>query len=122
MKTVVAVYSITMGIAMLALWVGLWAFGAIPEMAAKPWEVAMHLTAEFTTAGLLIASGIGLVLGAPWAVRVNLFASGMLVYSLIQTQGYYLQNNAMIFVVLFAVVFFITVAVSPAFRQRQPTA
>lgn len=122
MKTVVAVYSIAMGSLMLAVWLGLWAFGGVPEMTAKPWETAMHLTAEFTTAGLLIASGIGLFIAARWAERLNVFASGMLVYSLIQSPGYYLEKNAMVFVALFAIVFFITVAVSPAFRQRQPTA
>jgi hypothetical protein len=121
MKTIVSVYSIVMGTLMLAVWLGLWAFGAIPELIAKPWETAMHLTAEFTTAGLLIASGIGLLVDAPWATRLNVFASGMLVYSLIQSPGYYLQKNAMMFVALFAAAFFVTIAVSPVFRSRQPT-
>ncbi len=121
MKPVVSVYSVTMGIAMLALWSFSWATGAIPEMTTKPWEIAMHLTAEFTTAGLLIVSGAGLWFGARWATRVNIFASGMLVYSLIQSPGYYLQRNAMIFVVLLAVVFLLTVVISPAFKPRQPT-
>jgi hypothetical protein len=118
MKTVVSVYSITMGALMLALWLAFWAFGAIPDMMQKPWEIAMHLTAEFTTAGLLIASGIGLILEARWATRVNVFASGMLVYSLIQSPGYYLQKNAMIFVTMFAVAFLITVVLSPAFKSE----
>jgi len=121
MKTVVSVYWVTMGVATLALWLFAWATGAIPEMTERPWEIAMHLTAEFTTAGLLIVSGAGLWFGAPWATRVNIFASGMLVYSLIQSPGYYLQHNAMIFVVLFAVVFLLTVMISPAFKLRQPT-
>ena len=121
MKTVVSVYSVTVGVAMLALWSFLWATGTIPEMTERPWEIAMHLTAEFTTAGLLIVSGAGLWFGAPWATRINVFASGMLVYSLVQSPGYYLQRNAMISVLLFAVVFLLTVVISPAFKLRQPT-
>jgi hypothetical protein len=121
MRTIIAVYSITVGIVMLALWAWFWATGAIPEMTTKPWEIAMHLTAEFTTAGLLIASGIGLLLETQWAMQVNVFASGMLVYSLIQSPGYYLQKNAMVYVVLFAAAFLITLAISPAFKLRQPT-
>lgn len=118
MKTVVSVYSLTMGSLMLLLWLGFWVAGAIPEMADKPWEIAMHLTAEFTTAGLLIASGIGLLLDARWAVRVNVFASGMLVYSLIQSPGYYLERSAPIFVLMFAVAFLLTVMLSPAFKPE----
>ena len=118
MKTVVSVYSITMGVAMLTMWTVLWAIGAIPEMMTKPWEIAMHLTAEFTTAGLLVTSGIGLWLDTRWATRVNVFASGMLVYTLIQSPGYYLQHRADILVAMFAVVFLVTVVLSPAFKPR----
>ena len=116
MKTVVAVYSITMGVAMLTMWTVLWAIGAIPEMMTKPWEIAMNLTAEFTTAGLLVTSGIGMWLDTRWAARVNVFASGMLVYTLIQSPGYYLQHRADSFVAIFAVVFLVTVVLSPAFK------
>jgi len=118
MKTIVSVYSITMGVLMLTVWLAFWAFGAIPEMMQTPWEIAMHLTAEFTTAGLLVASGIGLILEARWATRVNVFASGMLVYSLIQSPGYYLQKNALIFVGVFVVAFLVTVVLSPAFKPE----
>ena len=116
MKTVVSVYSITMGVAILVFWSVLWAIGSIPDMLTKPWEIAMHLAAEFTTAGLLLLSGLGLWFRARWALRVNVFASGMLVYSLIQTPGYYLERNAMIFVLMLAVSFLITVLLSPAFK------
>jgi len=116
MKTVVSVYSITMGALIIVFWSVLWATGAIPDLLSKPWEIAMHLTAEFTTAGLLVVSGFGLWFGARWALRVNVFASGMLVYSLIQTPGYYLQRNAMIFVLMLAVSFLLTVLLSPAFK------
>ena len=116
MKTIVSVYSITMGALIVAFWSVLWASGAVPDLLSRPWEIAMHLTAEFTTAGLLLVSGFGLWFGARWALRVNVFASGMLVYSLIQTPGYYLQRNAMIFVLMLAVSFLITVLISPAFK------
>ncbi|MDR3527516.1 MAG: hypothetical protein P4L57_09560 [Rhizomicrobium sp.] len=116
MKTVVSVYSITMGALIIVFWSVVWANGSVPDMLSKPWEIAMHLSAEFTTAGLLLVSGFGLLFGARWALRVNVFASGMLVYSLIQTPGYYLQRNAMIFVLMLAVSFLITVLLSPAFK------
>jgi hypothetical protein len=121
LNRIVAVYSAGMGVLILALWGALWAAGAIPEMMTRPWEVAMHLTAEFTTAGLLIVSGAGLWFAAPWATRINVFASGMLIYSLIESPGRYLEENAMDFVLLFAFAFLATVLISPAFKLRQPT-
>ncbi len=120
MKTVMSVYSITIGVAMIAMWAVLWGTGSIPEMATRPWEIAMHLTAEFTTAILITISGIGLLAGARWASRLNVFASGMLVYSLIQSPGYYLQRNAMIIVLVFALIFLVTVVLSPVFRPTEP--
>lgn len=119
MKTVLSVYSIIVGIAMIAMWAVLWGVGEIPEMMTRPWEITMHLTAEFTTAALLVVSGLGLLAGYRWANRINVFASGMLVYTLIQSPGYYLQHDATIFVLIFAVCFLVTVVLSPAFR-RQP--
>lgn len=121
MTRVVAVYSALVGVLTLIVWGIFWVNGTIADMTTRPWEVAMHLTAEFVTAGLLIVSGIGLWFQARWATRINVFASGMLVYSLIESPGRYLQNNAMDFVVMFIVVFLITVLISPAFKLQQPT-
>ncbi len=122
MKTVLSVYSITIGVAMIAMWSFFWAMGDIPGMMTRPWEIVMHLTAEFTTAALLIISGIGLAVGMRWANRINVFASGMLVYTLIQSPGYYLERNGMIFVLMFAVCFLITVVLSPAFKPAEQRA
>lgn len=116
-RTLVAAYSITMGIVVAVFWTVLWATGSIPDIMMKPWEMVMHLTAEFTMAALLFVSGLGLWFGAHWALRMNMFASGMLVYSLIQTPGYYLQRDAMIFVLMFAVAFLMALLLSPAFKS-----
>lgn len=118
MKTVLSIYSIIVGVAMIATWTVLWGLGEIPEIMTRPWEIAMHLTAEFTTAALLIISGFGLLSGYRWANRINVFASGMLVYTLIQSPGYYLQHDATILVLIFAVCFIVTVGLSPAFKPQ----
>ncbi len=116
MKKLLAIYSVLVGSAMIAMWSVFYAINAVPDVLDKPWEITMHLTAEFTTAGLLIASGFGILARASWANRINLFASGMLVYTLIQSPGYYLQRNAFAFVVMFAACFAATLLLSPAFK------
>jgi hypothetical protein len=118
MKTVLPVYSIIVGIAMIVMWIVLWEVDQIPEMMTRPWEIAMHLTAEFTTAALLVISGFGMLAGYRWADRINIFASGMLAYTLIQSPGYYLQHNATILVLISAVFFLITAVLSPAFKPQ----
>jgi hypothetical protein len=118
MKKILAIYSVLVGAAMIAMWSVFYAFDAIPEVISKPWEIAMHLAAEFTTAGLLILSGFGLLARAPWANRINLFASGMLIYTLIQSPGYYIQRDAAAFVATFALCFVATLLLSPVFKLR----
>ena len=45
----------------------------------------------------------------------------MLVYTLIQSPGYYLGRNGLAFVAMFAVCFFLTLLQSPAFKPLQQT-
>jgi hypothetical protein len=120
MKKLLAIYSVLVGAAMVAMWCVFYALDAIPEVINKPWEITMHLTAEFITASLLILSGFGLLARANWANRVNLFASGMLVYTLIESPGYYLQRNAIAFVAMFALCLVATLLLSPAFKLQPP--
>jgi hypothetical protein len=121
MKKVLAIWSVVVGAAMMAAWCTFYAINAVPVIDNAPWEATMHLTAEFTTAALLIISGMGLLARARWAVQVNIFASGMLVYTLIQSPGYFLQHRALVFVAGFAGCFLLTVLLSPAFRRRPQT-
>jgi hypothetical protein len=58
---------------------------------------------------------------AGWAGRTDIFASGMLVYTLIQSPGYYLERNSLAFVAMFAVCFFLTLLLSPAFKPLPQT-
>jgi len=121
MKKLLALYSILVGAAMIAMWCVFYALNAIPEVIDKPWEIAMHLAAELTTAALLIFSGLGLLARAGWAMRVNLFATGMLVYTLIQSPGYYLERHGLAFVAMFALCFAATLVLSPAFKPQPRT-
>jgi hypothetical protein len=118
MKKLQAIYSILVGIGLFCLWCLLYAFGDISEVVARPWETTLHLSAEFTTALLLIVSGLGLLARRRWAERVNIFATGMLVYSLIQSPGTYLQQGAFALVALFGVCFVLTIVLSPVFKPE----
>jgi hypothetical protein len=65
-------------------------------------EIALHLTAEFVTATLLVAGGI--VVLADGRTVVLAIALGMLLYTVIQSPGYFVSRREWAPVGLFALV------------------
>jgi len=77
--------------------------GLVPEFETKPAEIILHLVAEFTTAFVLIASGIVTLRGLYSGKWLYPFSIGMLMYTLIVSPGYYLQSGDYPFVIMFGV-------------------
>lgn len=102
-KKYASIYSIFIGISMIGMWIMFYLNGQIPELNSEPIRIGMHLTAEFTTALLLIIGGIGLLKNWSKAIYIFQFSMGMLIYTLIQSPGYYAQRGDIIFVAMFAV-------------------
>lgn len=107
-RNIIAIYSLFIGILMIVMWSMFILTGQVPEMATKPVEIILHLIAEFTTAILLIGGGIGLLKKIKIGYNLNLVALGMLLYTLIVSQGYYLQKGDLVFVGIFTVLFLTT--------------
>lgn len=110
-----ATYSILVGISMIGLWTMLFLNNEIPEISSTPIAISMHIAAEMVTAILLIFSGIGLLFKKIWGLQTYMFSMGMLVYTLIQSPGYYAEKGEWAFVVMFAVIisialFFVTLS------------
>jgi hypothetical protein len=70
----------------------------VPEVQSEPVRLAFHLAAEFATALGLLVKGIGLLRGAAWAHRGYVVFTGMLLYSVIVSPGYFVQQGQWIFV------------------------
>lgn len=98
-----AVFAILVGLGMIGLWVVLLATGQVPELASEPARISLHLAAEFCTAIVLLVSGYLLLVRYPKADRVFLVGLGMLLYTVIQSSGYYIQLGQPEFVGMFAV-------------------
>ncbi|MFB6082195.1 MAG: hypothetical protein ABEJ67_05170 [Halanaeroarchaeum sp.] len=96
-------YAIVVGSAMVGLWGVLLVSGRVAELETAPFEIWFHLVAELVTATALIASGVGLLRGRPWARWLLPIALGMLLYSVINAAGYYLDRRDATMVGLFAV-------------------
>ncbi len=98
-----AIYALAVGLLMFVQWTFFLLNGQVPELQTAPIQTAFHLAAEFITALALIASGAGLLRRAPWARSLALLALGMLLYTLIQSPGYFAQQQTWPLVAMFAV-------------------
>ncbi|WP_248612343.1 hypothetical protein [Methanobacterium alcaliphilum] len=109
-RNIVASYSLFMGILITATWILFILTGQVGEFLVKPAEITLHLIAEFTTAMMLIISGISILKKKRKAYNLNLVALGMLFYTLIMSPGYYLQKGEPVLVGIFAIFLILTSA------------
>lgn len=108
-STLVAFYSILIGIFMI----GFWSYAVISDIIPaeeKPWAITFHLFSEFSTSILLIVSGAGLWFNMDWGKYLSLLALGMLLYIVIYSPGYYLQKNNLPMAIMFIILVVLTVA------------
>ncbi len=101
-------FSILVGIAILAVWLLLYLTNSIPELETEPIRIGLHLAAELATGAALLAAGIGFWRNARWAPRLHWLAMGALLYTLIQSPGYYAQMGEYAMVIVFAILFAVT--------------
>ena len=109
LRKTAAVYAIAVGIGMIALWLMLLSTGQVPELAAAPAEIVLHIAAEGIIALVLLAGGIVLLRRAGWGYRVYVLAMGGLLYSIVNSSGYYVQRGNMAMTAMFAVLLVLTV-------------
>lgn len=110
LRKLTSIYSIFIGVSMISMWTIFYFTGAIPELATEPARIIMHMIAEYSTAIGLIVGGGGLLKNKGWGFSIYLLSTGALIYTLIQSPGYYLQLGEISFVIMFAV--FLTLAVA----------
>lgn len=113
-------YSIVVGLLMLAQWGFFLAAGLVPELQTEPIRIALHLVGEAVTALALIVSGIALLRRMSWGRAANLFALGMLVYTVIVSPGYFAQQGVWPIVAMFAL-FLVLAIVSLTLHLQQET-
>ncbi len=110
MVNLIAGYSILVGVLMLGMWAYLLSSRQVPELTGRPWEITLHLVAEFSTAALLIASGVALLVARGWPVVLSGVAMGMLLYTVVVSAGYYAQRHQGPVVAMFAALAVLTLA------------
>lgn len=89
-------------------WLFFLATGSVPELETEPLAIGFHLVAELATAVALILAGIGLLRCASRALPVTLLALGMLLYTVINSAGYFAEQGVWVMVGMFGVLLILT--------------
>ncbi len=105
----VATYAIAVGVFMIGFWGFLLVTGQA-ELGRRPWDMGFHLAAEFGTAFLLILSGAGSFLALPGVPVLAPVALGMLLYTEVNSPGFYAGKGNWPMVVMFAILTILTLA------------
>ncbi len=103
-----AVLALVVGVGMIGQWTLFLVSGRVPELDTEPIRIRFHLAAEFTTALVLLVSGLALLTDQPWGRCFYLLAAGMLLYTVIVSPGYFAQKGQWAFVGMFAIVLLLT--------------
>lgn len=107
----VVVVSVGVGIAMPAWWVVALTRGLVPEVAEGRRDIWFHIGAEMLTGVMLIAGGIATAVSpeAGWSGMLSTFGWGLLVYTLIQSPGYYVDRGERQMVAMFGMIWLFVV-------------
>lgn len=91
--TFIAILEIVSGLGVVGLWTLLLLIHQVPEIRAGDRAIWFHVFAEYLLGGLLVTAGLLLLLqGAATSTRV-LAAAGGMVYSTINSPGYYARQG-----------------------------
>ena len=121
MRKCVAIYCLLVGLSILSLWAGLLIGGRVPELQTDPAAITTHLVAEGLTALALISAGLAMLKRWRWAESNGRLALGMLLYSTVNSLGYYLgRAGGEAFVALFLLLFAATLLILLVSRERSP--
>jgi hypothetical protein len=100
----VAGFLLVVGVGIAGLWIVLLAAGQVPEVAEGRVDIWFHIAAELLTAGLLVAAGVALLRRSARARLLAAVSLGALVYTAINSPGYYAQSGDVAMVGMFALV------------------
>jgi len=99
-------YTIFIGILVIAMWIMILNGPAISEGKT---ELGFHLFSEFLMAIICIVSGLRLFVNKPGAKILNVCGLGMVIYSVLNTAGYYGEKGETAMLLVFIILTIMTV-------------
>ncbi len=103
------IFTLSMGILMIAVWIVYLALGKFPELKTVPFEATFLLIAESLTAIALLLGGAGILKKQKWGKKLNLTAMGMMLYTVINSIGVFGQDGIIPLVIFFIILTLLTI-------------
>lgn len=99
-----AVFELVVGLGIIGLWTTLLRKGRVPEIAAGDRAIYFHMAAEYALGVALVLGGLLLLLAGDetWARVIAASAVGGMIYSTINSPGYYARERNWLVVGAFA--------------------
>ncbi|MGA1793417.1 MAG: hypothetical protein ACMUHM_05655 [Thermoplasmatota archaeon] len=115
-----SVYSVLVGISMLALWILLISTSSVEEFDTRPIEIVLHIAAESIT-GILLLTG-GLMMWRAYRLRYPIYfmSLGMLFYTSIVSPGYYADKGEWPVVAAFGAILLAGIALTVLLLFKNP--
>lgn len=107
MRNFVKYYLLLLGVSIIGQWVMLLSTGNVPELITEPISICFHITAEVLMGLLLLISSI--MLNKKYGDKISLLALGLVIYSVINSAGYFVNKNEWPMVVMFAIILILSV-------------
>ena len=102
------IYSLIIGIGIIGLWTMLILTKQVPERKTEPIAIGFHIVVENIMGILALVSGIILLLDLAFGSLLFILSSGLVIYAVINSAGYYGQRNQWPFVGMFGAILIIS--------------
>ncbi len=116
----IAYFCVVVGAMMGVQWLFFLATGNVPELETEPLAITFHLAAELIAAAALVIAGVALLRGVRWARPAALTALGMLLYTVVNSAGYFAEQRVWAMVAMFGVLLVVSVfCVAALFKESE---
>jgi peptidoglycan/LPS O-acetylase OafA/YrhL len=95
---------IFIGVGIIGLWVMLLSTNQVPELETALAEIVMHIIIEVLMGIMAIISGVKLIKQCNLYREVCLITNGLLIYSVVNSSGYYIQRSNFPMIVMFGLI------------------
>ena len=108
LSVVSGIYSLIIGIGIIGLWMMLVISKQVPEIKTEPIAIGFHIIIENIMGILSLISGVILFIDLACGSLLFILSSGLVIYAVINSAGYYGQKKQWPFVGMFGVILIAT--------------
>lgn len=98
-----AIFTILVGLLMMGMWSMLILTNQVPYLDSPQMEIKLHILTEMFTAVMLIIGGVSVLRNYEKLTNLHYVSQGMLIYSIINSSGYYIDLGELMMTVMFGV-------------------